>query len=207
MKKKDILEDLFDSKIDDILKFNHEFRLESDRDCGLMAAAYLDEALKDMLASYMVNDKRLIKDLFNGQGPLATFSSRINIAFALGKLSKEAKNDLHIIRKIRNEFAQVSDSIDFENETIKKRCKELKHQALFTKSSGREMFTRAVLGVLAMIHSHETTAKRPKTPKDLNLQGITNFEEMIRGVEKIKMKEIKAEQAVPPEAGDPAPVY
>ena len=90
MKKKDILKDLFGSKIDDILKFNHEFRLESDRDCGLMAAAYLDEALKDMLASYMVNDKRLIKDLFNGQGPLATFSSRINIAFALGKLSKEA---------------------------------------------------------------------------------------------------------------------
>jgi len=118
MKKKEILKDSFDSKIDDILKFNHEFRLESDRDCGLMAAAYLDEALKDMLASYMVNDKRLIKDLFNGQGPLATFSSRINIAFALGKLSKEAKNDLHIIRKIRNEFAQVSDSIDFENETI-----------------------------------------------------------------------------------------
>lgn len=206
MKKKDILKDLFDSKLDDILKFNHEFRLESDRDCSLMAAAYLDEALKDMLASYMVNDKRLIKDLFNGQGPLATFSSRINIAFALGKLSKEAKSDLHIIRKIRNEFAQVSDSIDFENETIKKRCKALKHQAIFTKSSGREMFTRAVLGVLAMIHSHEKTAKHPKTPKDLNLQGITNFEEMIRGVEKIKTKEIEAEQAVPPDAGDPAPV-
>ena len=81
MKKKDILKDLFDSKIDDILKFNHEFRLESDRDCGSMAAAYLDEALKNMLVSYMVNDKRLIKDLFNSQGPLATFSSRINIAF------------------------------------------------------------------------------------------------------------------------------
>ena len=207
MKKKDILKDLFDSKIDDILKFNHEFRLKSDRDSGLMAAAYLDEALKGMLASYMVNDKRLIKDLFNGQGPLATFSSRINIAFALGKLSKEAKNDLHIIGKIRNEFARVSDSIDFETETIKKRCKELKHQALFTKSAGREMFTKAVLGVFAMIHSHETTANRPKTPKDLNLQGITNFEEMIRGVEKIKMKEIKAVQAVPPDAGDPAPVY
>jgi len=29
---------------------------------------------------------------------------------------------------------------------------------------------------------------------------------MIRGVEKIKMKEIKAEQAVPPDAGDSAPV-
>jgi hypothetical protein len=60
-----------------------------------------------------------------------------------------------------------------------------------------------VLGVLAMIHSHETTAKRPKTPKGLNLQGRTNIEEMIRGVEKIKMKEIKAEQAVPPDADDP----
>ena len=67
------------------------------------------------------------------------------------------------------------------------------------------MFTRAVLGVLAMIHSLEKTAKRPKIPKDLNIQGITNFEEMIRGVEKIRIKEIKAEQAVPPDAGDPAP--
>ena len=206
MKKKDKLKDLFDSKLDDVLKFNHEFRLESDRGCGLMAAAYLDEAIKEMLALYMVNDKRLIKDLFNGQSPLATFSSRINLAFALGKLSKEAKNDLHIIRKIRNEFAHVLDPIDFENGPIKNRCKELKHQILFTKSSGREMFTRAVLGVLAMIYCHETTAKRPKTPKDLNLQGIPNFEEMIRGVEKLIMKEIKAEQAVPPDAGDPAPV-
>ena len=206
MKKNDNLKELFDSKRDDILKFNNEFRLSSDNDCVLMAAAYLDEALKKMLAAYMVNDKRLIKDLFNGQRPLATFSSRINIAFALGKLSKEAKNDLHIIRKIRNEFAALSDPIDFENEPIKNRCKELKHQTLFAKSSGREMFTRAVLGVLAMIYCHEITAMRPKKPKDLNLQGKTDFEEMIRGVEKLIMKEIKAEQAVPPNTGDPAPV-
>ena len=42
--------------------------------------------------------------------------------------------------------------------------------------------------------------------KGLISNGITNIEEMIRGVEKIKMKEIKTEQTVPPHAGDLADI-
>ena len=190
MKKEDTINKLLGTKLDEVLKFNHEFREESDRGCALMAAAYLDEALKQMLASYMVNDKRLIKDLFNGQGPLATFSSRINLAFALGKISNEAKFDLHIIRRIRNDFAHISEPIDFENESISNRCKELRHQTLPNESSSREFFTRAVMGVLAMIHIHQITANRPQIPKDINIQSINGFEETLRGITKSIMEEI-----------------
>ncbi|AIK68518.1 putative transcriptional regulator [Mesorhizobium phage vB_MloP_Lo5R7ANS] len=58
------------------------------------------------------------KRLFSGFGPLATFSSRIHIAEALGLIEKPLAKELHKLRAIRNLFAHSSRSLHFEDEEV-----------------------------------------------------------------------------------------
>ncbi len=102
-----------------------EFQNESDRACALLGTSFLDEQLKGLLESFLIDDKK-IKELFSGYGPLASFSSRINMAYALGFLSKTEFSDLELIRKIRNEFAHELHGLQFSSNSIKNRCSELK---------------------------------------------------------------------------------
>lgn len=43
--------------------------------------------------------------LFDGYGPLGSFSAKIDIAYALGIITEQIFNDLKTIKDIRNEFA------------------------------------------------------------------------------------------------------
>lgn len=52
-----------------------------------------------------VVSKRLIATVFEGTGPLSTFSSKISLCRALGLFGEEVRHDLQILRKIRNDFA------------------------------------------------------------------------------------------------------
>src|SRR3954471_11098048 len=45
---------------------------------------------------------------------LATFADRINIAFALGILGEESRNDFNAIRRIRNVFAHSVLDVEFD---------------------------------------------------------------------------------------------
>jgi DNA-binding MltR family transcriptional regulator len=57
-------------------------------------------------------------------GPLSTFSARINLAHALRIIDDAEYRDLHIIRRIRNDFAHRRDC-DFETETVRNRIRDL----------------------------------------------------------------------------------
>src|ERR1700752_5029038 len=77
-----------------------EFQKESDRACGVLAAAFLDSLLGDLL-------KRYCRDDPNARGFIQQRDlwSRIELTFALGLISKLEQDDLHLIRSVRNEFA------------------------------------------------------------------------------------------------------
>jgi len=84
--------------------FLAQFNKESDRGAALIAAAMLDDRLKDMLSSFLA-DTATAKELLSGfNAPLGTFSSRISAAHALGLLQDNELNEITLIRKIRNEF-------------------------------------------------------------------------------------------------------
>jgi hypothetical protein len=55
-----------------------------DSGCAPFAAAYLDASLADLLYVSLVSNKSTEQDLFGGTAPLATFSSRIKVAYYLG---------------------------------------------------------------------------------------------------------------------------
>lgn len=68
--------------------------------------------------------------LFNGTGPLATFSSRIDLAYFHGYLLKDTFDDLHLIRRIRNEVAHSFRKVDFQSGAIADLSRQLKTHLL-----------------------------------------------------------------------------
>lgn len=128
---------------------------ETDRGCALMATAYLDQALGNYICASLVDDESVIKTLLGSQGPLGTFSSRIDLSYMLGLISFADRRNLHLIRKIRNDFAHVSTRITFSTDGIASRCRELTNHGfrLPGDSSPRELFLRVVWGLAGRIES------------------------------------------------------
>ena len=67
------------------------------------------------------------RDLFEGFGPLAGFSGKIEIAYALGLLNDKARSDLTIIKQIRDKFAHEVLGVEwsFTHPWVADKCKEL----------------------------------------------------------------------------------
>ena len=171
-------------------EFRSSLTKETDRGCALYAAAYLDRALSDLLFLSLVENKNVEKDLFEGTAPLATFSSRIKLAYYLGKISPSMRRDLDLIRKIRNDFAHSAENLSFENEKIANRCKELHYTYHESDQRPRGHFTAAVCGILGTVqttglHSIAPTERKDQIPseqekKELRDKVTTQFEEIVR---------------------------
>jgi hypothetical protein len=105
----------------DLKDFFAAFRKESDRACAVLGRALLEDHVRRLLAAALVAETNL-RDLFEGQAPLATFSSRIRLAEALGLLAQDEAADLNIVRDIGNDFAHGLDhSMSFDEQSIRDR--------------------------------------------------------------------------------------
>lgn len=103
-----------------------EFDGASDRAAAIVAGAFLDELLQELLREFFVEQPEQVnKKLFEGTGPLATFSSKIEIAFRVGLVSEGEHRSLHTIRGVRNEFAHVLGDVSFETQSIRDRCRNI----------------------------------------------------------------------------------
>lgn len=129
---------------EEILAFRRELTLESDRGAALYAAAHLDERLKLLMQSFLVDDESAIAPMLSGNGALATFSSRIDMAYLLGLLPPIVRRDLHLIRKIRNEFAHSAQPLTFQYPAIASRCNELNRAPLADQPRWR--FIQSAMG-------------------------------------------------------------
>jgi DNA-binding MltR family transcriptional regulator len=136
---------------------------ETDRGVALVSAAYLGEELRLLLGKMFVDSPKIVKALFESNGPLATFSSRIDLAFATGLLSQESHRLLHLIRKTRNDFAHQHHDMSFKEETIAARCRELVTVIpRFGEKKPRVLYIRAVMYLLAEIHARARKIQRAK---------------------------------------------
>jgi DNA-binding MltR family transcriptional regulator len=142
----------------EVTAFRKALLSESDRGCGLFAAAYLDSSLSDLLYASLVANKKIAADLFEATAPLATFSSRIKMAYYLGLISEPCRRDLNIIRAIRNDFAHKLDIDSFEVQSVQNRCRALAYSYHEHHEAPKAHFVSAVMGILAQIHSATLTA-------------------------------------------------
>jgi len=106
--------------------FNREFKKESDRASVILSAAMLDLALESVLKSHLVPTDSPDDSLIGGvYTPISTFNARIDLARRLGLISIKFCRDLHIIRKIRNEFSHNIEGCSFDNSSVRNRVFEL----------------------------------------------------------------------------------
>lgn len=190
MEQKEIknLEDivmLFDEmKLGEVYKFRLHLDNETDRGSALMAAAFLDGLLKDLLECFLVDDQKSFKELFSGNGGLSTFSSRIELSYLLALIPVNVKRDLHLIRKIRNEFAHSMDIIDFNHPPIAARCRELNYNTFQDQLPPRKMFNRVAFGIAGIINGAIMTIERRTEKQDLNFDS-KEFQEQLGPLSKL----------------------
>jgi hypothetical protein len=154
-----------------VTDFRKTLNQESDRGCALMAAAYLDERLGDLLKSFFVHNDKVINKMFDFNGPFGTFSSRIDSAYALGLLPENVRKDIHLVRKIRNDFAHVSKPITFNDEPMASRCNELYIHGKDNDSRARGKFTRSMMTAVGVIEVSilQLTKCTPMEDHDISL--------------------------------------
>lgn len=111
-----------DEEFEDIIE---EFKKESDRACVILSAAKLDAQLYLLLSKTLKPAFGNQDELLDGDSPLGTFSSKINIAYRLGLLDSHFAKSLHLIRRIRNAFAHEFKSMSLTNGGHADRIREL----------------------------------------------------------------------------------
>lgn len=101
-----------------------ELSKESDRGCVVLAFAWMDEQLTKNLQKYLLpSSKTSLKgDELLGVGrPVGDASTKIDLSLRLGILQPNTHESLHLIRKLRNDFAHLSLSITFDTPHIRDR--------------------------------------------------------------------------------------
>lgn len=155
-------------RFDDVMEFRVALGRETDRGCALMAGEYLSDQLGELLRASFVNDAKASASVLDDpNGPLGTFSSRIEFAYLLGLVGPAAWRELHLIRKVRNEFAHDYRPLTFDDMSIANRCRELRAHALVPLERPRAQFTQTVMGLAAVIHGRGRAAKHAKAGTDI----------------------------------------
>lgn len=100
-----------------------EFYGESDRACGILHASWVELSLTAALKRFFRPDAP--SALFDYDGPLGTFASKILTAYGLGIFGSNTNHDLLLIRTIRNEFAHCQLPLRFDLPVVKAMCDHL----------------------------------------------------------------------------------
>lgn len=106
--------------------YKREFAKESDRACAILSVAMLDRALETILKTRLIPTSSSEDNLLEGAyAPISTFNARIDLVHRLGLISSPLCRDLHIVRKIRNDFAHNIAGCSFEDSSVRSRIIEL----------------------------------------------------------------------------------
>ncbi|MDQ5955092.1 MAG: hypothetical protein QG621_95 [Patescibacteria group bacterium] len=97
-----------------------EFANETDRGAVLVTASLLENTLTNLLKKFFTPSCSSEDELIDvPNAPLSNFSAKIKICERLGIISPRLGRDLHLIRKIRNEFAHNIHGSSLESGRIK----------------------------------------------------------------------------------------
>lgn len=139
------------TRMKEVISFRTSITNETDRGAVLMSAAFLDDKLKELIEKKLVQDKKVSRRAFDFNGPLGTFSSRIDFAYLIGIIPKNARRDLHTIRAIRNQFAHHAAPLSYDDPTVKELCDRLVFHGVKDAASGGSKFRRTVMGLLSYV--------------------------------------------------------
>jgi hypothetical protein len=127
---------IFNSFINDIKK-------ESDRAAVIIAAAKIDLLLYQLIMKFLLPSPTSRDELLDNDAALGTFSARINFVYRAGLLTPEYVRALHILRRIRNDFAHEPSNASLNSGSHQDRIKELVTpfcKSIFFKNLRQKLF-------------------------------------------------------------------
>ena len=95
----------------------------SERSVVLVIGAVIEDRLQsaiEQLLTHLTEDEKV--DFFGENGPAGDFASRIKISYAMGAIPKWMRDDINIIREIRNAFAHSQLQISFDDKEVADLC-------------------------------------------------------------------------------------
>jgi DNA-binding MltR family transcriptional regulator len=114
------------------------------------------------------NDDKSWEVLLDDRGPLRSFHTKIETAYALGILDDPTRKDLHILRTIRNAFAHSKKLLDFDDdlivkELLKAKCLRQSDKRYFQKyPKAQKMAGKVCFLVLCMRLSRKLLGKHSR---------------------------------------------
>jgi DNA-binding MltR family transcriptional regulator len=93
----------------------------------------------------------MISNVFEGKGPLATFSAKIEVCAGLGNISPDVRHDLKVVNTIRNEFAHSPTELYLKDFSP---CLSLKLKTKLNIQDDckeRQMFKRSCAGIIGAL--------------------------------------------------------
>ena len=113
-----------------------ELANESERGCALVAAAFIDDSLEQVLYSVFRKEsvaKKSSKELFAPNMALSSTYAKARLCHALGVIIDPVFRDIDAVRHIRNTFAHQFENLTFEHQAIRDRVESLHTLTLITE--------------------------------------------------------------------------
>lgn len=110
--------------------FYEELQKESARGAVIIAGAFLDTQLRNLISKYLIDYKKFVDELLDHS--LSSFDSRIKAAYNLELIDETMYHDLIAIKNIRNPFAHKMHGYSFDEPEIISLCNSLKMANMIT---------------------------------------------------------------------------
>jgi len=113
-----------DPSFADLPALEAEFYGESDRASAILMSALVEGTLENALRKLMRGDldDSEVDELFEGVGVASTFSGKTKLAYAFSLIGAMTRDDLDLVRIIRNEFAHSKVSLKFSRTELDTVC-------------------------------------------------------------------------------------
>ena len=104
---------------------------DSDRSAALVMSAFVDVSLNGVIcyALGISSQDSIVSMLISSKAPLNTFDAKISFCASAGLFGEMSKNNLEIIRLVRNTFAHSMADITFCTPEIERACDRLNNES------------------------------------------------------------------------------
>ena len=159
----------------DTAALSDEISGESDRAVVILIATLLADALEFLLVQRLIiqPDKTQMDHIFRFEGPLGSFSSRIEISYLFGFIDEVTRSQLNDIREMRNACAHTKHPITFSVPALANVAKRLFAPTgyLYLQDDTASEITNTFISEAMVLHSILIEGSREK--------GIETFKESL----------------------------
>jgi DNA-binding MltR family transcriptional regulator len=111
---------------DEWLIVGKEIAAASARSAAILLAANVEGTLSTIIEMHLVvRSEEALEPLYARDGALSSFFSKIHLGYAMGLYDEKIRDDLEVIRRVRNAFAHVRKPIDFSTIEIVDECRKI----------------------------------------------------------------------------------